>query len=97
MWTGSRSTFEGGQLLDKVKQLIHEGNVRRIIIRQEDRVVAEFPLTVGVVGVVVAPVFAAIGAIAALIAKCTIEVERADDKAPEKPSEPGADGGAPPA
>jgi hypothetical protein len=87
---------EGGQLLDKVKQVIHEGNVRRIIIRQDDRTVAEFPLTVGVVGVVVAPVFAAIGALAALIAKCTIEVERAEEKAPEQPPEGAAGSETPP-
>ena len=53
-------------------------------------------MTVGVVGVVVAPVFAAIGAIAALIAKCTIEVERAEEKAADKPVSTGADGESPP-
>ena len=63
-------------LLDKVKELIEEGNVRRIVIRQEDRSVAEFPLTVGVVGTVLAPVLAAIGALAALMTDCRIEVER---------------------
>jgi hypothetical protein len=67
---------EGGQLLDKVKQIIHEGNVRRIRIKQGDRVVAEFPLTVGVVGTVLAPTLAAVGALAALLTDCTIEVER---------------------
>ena len=63
---------EGGELLDSVKRIIHEGNVRRIIIKQEDRVVAEFPLTVGVVGTVVAPLLAAIGALAALLTSCTL-------------------------
>jgi hypothetical protein len=67
---------EGGDLLDRVKKIIHEGNVRRIIIKQGARSVAEFPLTVGVVGAVLAPVFAAVGAIAALATDCTIEVER---------------------
>jgi hypothetical protein len=67
---------EGGQLLDKVKQIIHEGNVRRIRIKQGDRVVAEFPLTVGVVGTVLAPTLAAVGALAALLTDCTIEIER---------------------
>ncbi len=67
---------EGGQLLDKFKQLIHEGNVRRVRIKQGDRVVAEFPLTVGVVGTVLAPTLAAVGALAALLTDCTIEVER---------------------
>ncbi|MFN8558252.1 MAG: DUF4342 domain-containing protein [Dehalococcoidia bacterium] len=70
---------EGGQLLDKVKDLVHEGNVRRVVIRQEDRTVAEFPLTIGVVGVVLAPVLAAVGALAALLTDCTIRVERVDD------------------
>jgi len=70
------------QLLDAVKKLIHEGNVRRIIIKQDGRSVAEFPLTVGVVGVVFAPVLAAVGALAAVLTECTIEVERvvSDDK-----------------
>ncbi len=69
---------EGGELLDKVRSLIREGNVRRIIIRQGDRSVAEFPLTVGVVGAVAAPVLAAVGALAALLTKCTIEVQRVE-------------------
>lgn len=68
--------LEGGQLLDKVKQLIHEGNVRRVTVKQGDRVIAEFPLTVGVAAAVIAPILAAVGAIAALIADCTIEVDR---------------------
>ena len=66
------------QLLSTVKQLIEAGNVRRIRIRQKDRVIAEFPLTVGVLGVVIAPVAAAIGAIAAVISECSIEVERTE-------------------
>jgi hypothetical protein len=76
---------EGGQLLDKVAQLIREGNVRRIKIRQGDRTVAEFPLTVGVVGAMFAPVLAAVGALAALIGDCTIEVERSETKQDEPP------------
>ena len=65
-----------------MKKLVHEGNVRRIIIKQEGRTVAEFPLTVGVVGAVFAPVLAAAGALAAVLTECTIEVERvvSDDK-----------------
>ncbi len=66
----------GGELLDRVRQIVHEGNVRRVRIRQGDRVVAEFPLTIGIVGAALAPVLAAVGAIAALVAECTIEVER---------------------
>jgi hypothetical protein len=73
-----KETFKvaGGQLLDLVKKIVHEGNVRRVIIKQDARVVAEFPLTVGVIGTVLAPMLAAIGAIAAFMNECTIEVER---------------------
>jgi len=73
---------ESGQLLDKVGQIIREGNVRRIVIKQDDRTVAEFPLTVGVVGAVFAPVLAAVGAIAALIGNCSIVIERVADEQP---------------
>ena len=69
---------EGGQMLDRVKELIHEGNVRRVVIKQGEHTVVEFPLTLGVVGVLVAPMLAAAGAVAALITECTIEVERED-------------------
>ena len=62
--------------MDAVKKVLHEGNVRRIVIKQEGRTVAEFPMTVGVVGAVVAPVLAAVGALAAVLTECTIEVER---------------------
>jgi hypothetical protein len=73
---------EGGKLMERITQLIHEGNVRRIVIRQDEAVVAEFPLTVGVVGAVIAPIAAAIGALAALLTNCRIEIERV---APETP------------
>jgi hypothetical protein len=66
----------GGELLETVKRLIAEGNVRRVVVKQDGRVVAEFPLTVGVVGAVLAPVLAAIGALVALLTQCTIDVER---------------------
>jgi hypothetical protein len=66
----------GNQVLDAVKKLVHEGNVRRVIIKHEKRTVAEFPLTVGVIGTVLAPVLAAVAAIATVIGECTIEVER---------------------
>src|SRR5437764_5177901 len=68
----------GEQLLTRVKELLHEGNVRRIIIKQEGRTIMEFPLTIGVVGVVAAPVLVAIGAVSALIAQCSIEVVRSE-------------------
>ncbi|SRR6266540_6376545 len=68
---------KGEDLLAKVKQLVKEGNVRRIIIKdKEGKTLVELPMTVGVVGVVLAPVLAAVGAIAALITECTIQVER---------------------
>jgi hypothetical protein len=68
---------KGEELLTKVKELIHEGNVRRIIIKdKEGKELITFPLTIGVVGTVFAPVLAAVGAIAALVAECTITVER---------------------
>jgi len=66
----------GSQLVDAVKKLLREGNVRRVIIKQDDRVVVEFPLTVGVIGAVLAPLVAALGAIAAVVTECTVEVER---------------------
>jgi len=68
---------KGNELVERVKALIHEGNVRRIIVKdQEGKTLMEFPLTVGVVGAVLAPMLAAIGAIAALAMKYTLIVER---------------------
>jgi hypothetical protein len=68
----------GEQLLSRVRELIHEGNVRRIIIKQDGRTLLEIPLTFGVAGVVLAPVAAAIGVLGALIAQCSIEVIRTE-------------------
>ena len=73
----------GEQLLGKVKELVREGNVRRIRIKQDGHVVLEIPLALGVVGVVLAPTLAAIGAVGALLAQCSIEVVRS-----ERPSRP---------
>lgn len=68
---------DGEQLLAKVKELIRQGNIRRIIIKsKEGKVLIEIPLTVGVVGAVIAPVLAAVGAIAALVTECTVLVIR---------------------
>jgi hypothetical protein len=67
---------QGVQVVDEVKRLIHEGNVRRVVVRQKGRVVAEFPLTVGVVGALAAPALAAIGALVALLTDCRLDVER---------------------
>jgi len=73
----------GRDLVDKVKSLIHEGNVRRIIVRDEHgNTFVEIPVTVAAVGAVLAPVLAALGAISALVAKFTIVVVRAGDKPP---------------
>ncbi|MCU0679100.1 MAG: DUF4342 domain-containing protein [Planctomycetes bacterium] len=67
----------GEEILAKVKELIKEGNARRIIIKNEEGgVMLEVPLTIGVVGVALAPVLAAVGALAALVTNCTIVVER---------------------
>lgn len=72
----------GSRLLDRVRELIHKGNVRRIIIKNEDgHTIVEFPLTVGVIGTLLAPTLAAVGAIAALINSCTIEVVRDQEEA----------------
>jgi Domain of unknown function (DUF4342) len=67
-----------GNLIDSIKRLVHEGNVRKISIKQDGHPVAEFPLTFGVVGAALAPALAAIGAITALLTDCTIEVEHAE-------------------
>ncbi len=67
----------GEDLLKKVKEIISEGNVRRIIIKNKDgKSLVELPLTIGVVGLALAPLLAAVGAIAALVTECTIVVER---------------------
>ncbi len=77
---------EGDNVIKKVKALIHEGNVRRVVIQHEGKSIAEFPLTAGVVGALLAPVLAAIGAVVALLQDCTIQVERADSKPDESQS-----------
>ena len=77
--TTEEFTVNGEELLAKVKSLINEGNIRRIIIKDDSgKVLVELPLTIGVVGAILAPVLAAVGAIAALVTKCTIVVERRD-------------------
>ncbi|HMA54169.1 MAG TPA: DUF4342 domain-containing protein [Acidobacteriota bacterium] len=69
--------LNGGEVLNKVKEIIHEGNVRRIILKDEHgKIFMEIPLTVGVVGAIVAPVLAAVGAVAALASNLTIVVEK---------------------
>ncbi len=82
MTTKEKFTVSGSQLIDKVKQLIHEGNIRRVRVLHEGRTVLEIPLTVGApvaaIGILVAPVLAALGAFAALVTECTIEVEKTE-------------------
>jgi hypothetical protein len=74
----------GRDLVDKVKSLVHEGNVRRIIVRDEHgNTFVEIPVTVAAVGAVLAPVLAALGAISALVAKFTIVIVRTEDKPPQ--------------
>jgi hypothetical protein len=72
---------EGATIVEKLSELVREGNVRRVVIEHEGRTVAEFPLTVGVFGAVLAPVAAAIGALVAVLKDCTIRVERVKDEA----------------
>ena len=78
-----REKIEGttDQILAQIKRLLDEGNIRRVVVKQQGRVVAEFPLTVGVVGTVIAPVAAALGALTAVLADCSIEVEKTEPAA----------------
>jgi hypothetical protein len=77
----------GDQLVDTVKRLFHEGNVRRVVIKNaEGQTYLEIPLTVGLVGAVLLPLWAALGALAAIAGGLTIAVERVDDKDPSPPS-----------
>ena len=71
----------GDEIVAKVKEIIKEGNARRIIIKNEkEETVMEFPMTVGAIGVVLAPIFAAVGTLAALATHCTIMVEKKEEQ-----------------
>jgi hypothetical protein len=71
--------IDGDRLVAKIKELLHEGNLRRITIKDEGgQTLIEIPLTIGVVGALLLPVLAAIGAIAALVTRCTIVLERVE-------------------
>jgi hypothetical protein len=84
MATKESFSINGEALLKKVKELIAEGNVRKITITDKSgKEVMSFPLTIGVVGAFLVPVFAAVGALAALIGECTITVEREEVKKEE--------------
>ena len=82
MTTTEKFTVSGSQLVDKIKQLIHEGNIRRVRILHEERTVLEVPLSIGApaaaIVILAAPILAALGAFAALVTECTIEVEKAE-------------------
>ena len=80
LWESFEAT--GDNVVERVKQIVHEGNVRRVVVKRDGCTVAEFPVTVGVVGVVVAPVLAALGALVAVMKDCTIEVERSPADTP---------------
>ncbi len=74
--------FSGDTLLGKIKEIVHAGNIRRIVIKNEEgRVIIDIPLTVGVVGTLLAPQLAAIGAIAALVLRGTIVIEKDSEPA----------------
>jgi len=78
LWESFEAKSEN--VVERVKQIVHEGNVRRVVVKRDGTTVAEFPLTAGVVGAVLAPVLAALGAIVALMKDCTVEVERAESE-----------------
>lgn len=71
--------LDGGQVLDKIKALIHEGNIRRIIVKNEEgKTLIEIPLTFGLVGIALLPIYAAVGAIAAVATRMVIVVEKSE-------------------
>ena len=82
MTATEKFTVSGSQIVDKVKQLIHEGNIRKVRLLHEDRTLIEIPLSIGApaaaLGILATPVLAAIGAFAALVTECTIEVEKTE-------------------
>lgn len=76
--SGNIFAAKGADWLEKVKDVIHQGNVTRIRVKQGERVLAEFPVTAGVVGALIAPYLTLIGGVVALAGRCQIEVERSD-------------------
>jgi len=82
MAESEKFTVSGSQLVEKVKQLIREGNVRKVRLLHEGKTIIEIPLTVGApvvaVGILATPLLAALGAFAALVTECTIEVEKVE-------------------
>ena len=84
MANSEKFTVSGDKLVEKIKQLIHEGNIRRVRVIHEGKTVFEIPLSIGApataAAIIVAPLLAAIGAFAALVTECTIEIEKVEDK-----------------
>ncbi len=82
MTNTEKFTVSGSQVVDKVKQLIHEGNIRKVRLLHEGRIVLEVPLSIGApvtaIAILATPVLAALGAFAALVTECTIEVEKTE-------------------
>ena len=72
-------SVRGNQVVETIKKVVDAGNVRRVLIKHDGRVVVEFPLTAGVVGTLIAPQIAAIGAVAALLTESTIEIIRSEE------------------
>lgn len=68
----------GSELVEKVKELVRKGNVTKVKVKQDDKILVEIPATAGVVGALLAPQLAIIGAVAALVSKCTVEIERVE-------------------
>jgi len=81
-WT-EKVQVTGGELVNKIRDVIRQGNVRKVVVRQDDRILFELPLTLGAIGAIIAPQLAAVGAIAALVAHCTVEIQHVGD-----PTEP---------
>ncbi len=84
MTTREKFTIPGSQLVEKIKQLVHEGNIRRVRVIHEGHTILEIPLSIGApaaaLGILAAPVLAALVAFAALVTECTIEVEKIEEK-----------------
>jgi hypothetical protein len=82
-----RIQVEGEKLLDTVQELIHEGNVRHLVLKHDGNTVLEIPVTLGVIGAVLAPTLAAVAAVGAVLTQCTIDIVRTEDptETPEPP------------
>lgn len=88
MATTEEFKVSGSDIIDTVKRIVAEGNARRIIIKSEaGNTLVEFPVTIGAIGALLAPVLAAVGAIAALVTRCTIIVEKREPGEPPQPTE----------